>query len=699
MLLGEQRPIGWLGELYGWRPPARFAEPASLVHTTRSLRQGMHMADGKALFTQRFEAARTAFTKGDEPAAAECLHSAIVAARSDPSLRRELVSALFHLGKLSRTFGRAGEAEAEPLLSEALAIAEELFGRDHAALAPLLNELGRLHIQRSQHARAEEVLNRWLAIARGKSEDNAEVAAALAGLAVVKRKLGDDAAAEALYRDALRIREKVLEPGHMVTVVTLEQLSETCAARGNFDEALTLLRRALTKREVALGPGHSTVQVARSRVAELELQIAVAADTAAAAAAKAARGAKPTPAWLKRVPVGSAKSRSTTLPSPISAQKLEFLDEPEPLVLGPSSLSGERAKRREVTPVAAAAQLMASSVQVPSSFQIVVSSSPVSARPSVSVSGRESGVQPHDAVLVAVAHSDVARDDAAPGNWRSTIARFRGALPGLVRTQRGALYASVGVVAVAIAGPLMLRSRPSGGTDPVSAQSSAAQRATATGAPVVSAPATTTGSTDAGSAAVLGATRADSPRFAGAPPVPAARVVQPEQSAPDSDPPELRMPRVNVHLRPISIPKITVPDISAPVTVDSIARSATDRPRASDSDRNGTGERASPPTSADAANAITPAKIIGPVPAPRFPNALLHSRREGQVVVRFLVDEAGRVDVATMIVEQSDHPLFTDAVRDILPRFRFEPARTHAPESKPVASWVSVPFRFRTQEK
>jgi hypothetical protein len=47
-----------------------------------------------------------------------------------------------------------------------------------------------------------------------------------------------------------------------------------------------------------------------------------------------------------------------------------------------------------------------------------------------------------------------------------------------------------------------------------------------------------------------------------------------------------------------------------------------------------------------------------------------------------------------MIVVQSDNDLFTAAVRDILPRFRFEPARTHAPESKPVAAWVSVPFRF-----
>ncbi|HZJ31431.1 MAG TPA: tetratricopeptide repeat protein, partial [Vicinamibacterales bacterium] len=287
------------------------------------------MADTKALFTQRFEAARTALTAGNEAAAAESLHAAIVAARSDPSLRRELASALFHLGKLSRKFGRAGDAEAEVLLTEALAISEELFGREHAALAPLLNELGRLHIHRSQHARAEDVLKRLLAIARGKGEESADVATVLAGLAVVKRKLGDDASAEALFRDALRIREKTLEPNHMVTVVTLEHLSETCAARGNFVEALALLRRALATREVSLGPGHATVQAAQSRVTELELQVAVAADTAA----KAARGSVATPAWLKRVPDSRADTPSTTVPSPINSKKLEFLGESEPLLL------------------------------------------------------------------------------------------------------------------------------------------------------------------------------------------------------------------------------------------------------------------------------------------------------------------------------------------------------------------------------
>ena len=651
----------------------------------------------KALFTQRFDAARAALTDGDEPAAAESLHAAIVVARNDPGLRRELASALFHLGKLSRKFGRAGEAEAETLLTEALAISEGLFGREHVALTPLLNELGRLHIHRSQHARAEVVLERLLAIARGKGEENADVATVLAALAAVKRKLGDDVSAEALFRDALRIREKVLEPNHMVTVVTLEHLSETCAARGNFAEALALLRRGLATREVALGPGHATVQAARSRVAELELQAAVAADTAAAAAAKNARGATATPAWFKRVPDSPADTPSPTVASPVNSKKLGFLGEPEPRVVRSAALSRERAKTPTVTAAVAAASLMASSIQAPSASQIVISP-PETARQSGSVTGGEFGAAHRDSILANVAYGDVPSDDTALGDWRSTVAPVQADSPERARKKRTVLYASVGVAAVAMSGLLMLRPRAGGGGYPLSTKTSAAQRTTAAAASVVAATATTAGSSATGAAAIVVATGADSLRSAGATPAPPAAVAKPEeQTAPDSAP--LRLPRIAVHLAPIKIPSIPVPSIPAAPSVDSVARSATERQHASDTDRTGTGERVSLPTSVDVYNAVTPAKIIGRAPAPRFPDALLRSgRRDGQVVVRFMVNEFGSVDVASMIVERSDHELFTAAVRDVLARFRFEPARTQAPEAKPVATWVSVPFRFTTKK-
>src|SRR5262245_36896369 len=109
------------------------------------------MPETKALFTAQFETARAAWSKKEEPAAVEFLRSAIITARSDPTLRRELASALFHLGKLLQKLGPGGDAEAEGLLTEALAISEGLFGRESPALAPVLNELGRLHFHRSEY--------------------------------------------------------------------------------------------------------------------------------------------------------------------------------------------------------------------------------------------------------------------------------------------------------------------------------------------------------------------------------------------------------------------------------------------------------------------------------------------------------------------------------------------------------------------
>jgi TonB family protein len=573
------------------------------------------MADSKALFTQRFDAARTAWTRGDEPAAAEALRQAIVAARSDHSLRRELASALFHLGKLSRKLGQAGEAEAEPLLSEALAIGEELFGSQGAALAPVLHELSRLHLQQSQHARAEDDLGRLLAITRVKGEEHPDVAAALVDLAFVKRKLGDDASAEALYREALRIREKVLDPNHMITVGTLERLSETCAARGNFAEALALLHRALPAREAALGAGHERVRATRSRVAELESQMAIAADMAAAA-------------WTTRDLVDTPSTRA---PSPVNSRNLEF------------------------------------------------------------VTGRESGPAYSDVILADLAHSDVAPDDAAPGDWRSTVPPVQTDSSEPARKQRTVRYASAGVAtaAIAIVGLLMLRPRVGSGRALASTEMSAAQHTTAAGALVVTAPATRTTSAGTRAAAMVAGTHTDSLRVASATPVPTGAVIQREAQ---TAPPELRAPRVKLHLDSINMP-------AAP-SADAILRSAMERQRASDTARTQTRDEISRPTPPEVDHAHTAPKLVGRPPEPAFPDALLRSgAREGQVLVRFMVDEDGTVDVASMIVERSDHELFTAAVREVLPRFRFEPAHTLTPESKPVAAWVSVPFRFTTKKR
>ncbi len=79
------------------------------------------------------------------------------------------------------------------------------------------------------------------------------------------------------------------------------------------------------------------------------------------------------------------------------------------------------------------------------------------------------------------------------------------------------------------------------------------------------------------------------------------------------------------------------------------------------------------------------------------PDELRAKPIDGEVVVQFRVNEKGRVDASTMQVLQSGHELFTAAVRNVLPRFRFEPARSSGPESKPQSAWVQFRAQFNAR--
>jgi TonB family protein len=63
---------------------------------------------------------------------------------------------------------------------------------------------------------------------------------------------------------------------------------------------------------------------------------------------------------------------------------------------------------------------------------------------------------------------------------------------------------------------------------------------------------------------------------------------------------------------------------------------------------------------------------------PRYPSTLQRIQLEGEVLVRFVVDSAGRVEQGSVTVVEATHPLFADAVRDWLPRTRYAPAEIGA---------------------
>jgi protein TonB len=76
---------------------------------------------------------------------------------------------------------------------------------------------------------------------------------------------------------------------------------------------------------------------------------------------------------------------------------------------------------------------------------------------------------------------------------------------------------------------------------------------------------------------------------------------------------------------------------------------------------------------------------------PRYPESLRLAGVAGDVVVRFVVDTTGRVEPLSVQIVRSTHPLFTEAVRRVLPGARFAPAEAGG---RRVRQLVEQPFSF-----
>jgi TonB family protein len=76
---------------------------------------------------------------------------------------------------------------------------------------------------------------------------------------------------------------------------------------------------------------------------------------------------------------------------------------------------------------------------------------------------------------------------------------------------------------------------------------------------------------------------------------------------------------------------------------------------------------------------------------PIYPSALRQAGIGGHVIIRFTVDTAGRVDMGSVQVIESTHPLFAAAVRMVLPSYRFKPSEAGG---RRIASTAEMPFEF-----
>ena len=78
-------------------------------------------------------------------------------------------------------------------------------------------------------------------------------------------------------------------------------------------------------------------------------------------------------------------------------------------------------------------------------------------------------------------------------------------------------------------------------------------------------------------------------------------------------------------------------------------------------------------------------------PQPTYPSMLQSAGVEGRVLAQFVVDTSGKADMSTFKVLETSHDLFSQAVRQALPRMRFFPAEIGG---KKVRQVVQQPFTF-----
>jgi protein TonB len=87
-----------------------------------------------------------------------------------------------------------------------------------------------------------------------------------------------------------------------------------------------------------------------------------------------------------------------------------------------------------------------------------------------------------------------------------------------------------------------------------------------------------------------------------------------------------------------------------------------------------------------------PALAVSGTGTPVFPSVLRSANVQGRVTATFVVDTTGRAEPGTFKVLESDHELFSSAVRTALPRMRFIPAEVGG---RKVKMWVQQAFEFR----
>jgi TonB family protein len=624
--------------------------------------KGQCMADSTIISDRGIDATGFALITGAE--AEQALRSAIQNLEQLGDSPLELAQALIKLGTLRQE--RGAHAEAEELFRNALDTSERTLGSDHIELVQPLMSLGGARLLRGSPETAEPFLQRALTIStRYLGEDHPDLVLMVNDLARLYLKQGAYAFAEPLLQRLLAMKRSKGDD-HPEVATVLASLAAVRQARGQHESAEELWRHVLAIRERTLAPNHFAQAIALEHLADT-----------CAARGKFGEALElfQRALVIRELTLGNhhfslriLRERIADLQLQASEDSFDCNQVGKKVVVGfvgheaPRPFEGNPGARRPMARSAAAGTLEDREA-IANAYKAALSNK----RQLVREEGDEEGIGPAKGVF-------------------SSAAR-------LTRKHRGEIFAVAGIIAFLVIA-FATSTGASSETDQVTTELPLHEPATITASPL-SAPAlsnpqaaTSNHIEEAQPAATLRAeSKATLPDSAPTIPKAIQRRVRPTYRSPEKVIEQPSEPAAAFFI-PV-VPTITTSRF------DSIVRAAAMPVKMS-------GESFKVPASIGTSNPKDPkfdyavrstpqpsrARLIGTLPAPRYPDQL--SNIEGEVLVSFEVDTAGRALMATFTAVSSSHPLFTEAVRKVISSLRFEPARTGGPGSRPIVDKVQL---------
>jgi tetratricopeptide (TPR) repeat protein len=189
--------------------------------------------------------------------------------RCRKTLGQEHPNTLESMNNLGLVYWKLGKvAEAEVFYKEALSGYETTYGHGHPATVLVTNNLALLYGKEGNFFKAEHLYKEALSVCEEVfAHDQPTTHLVIANLASLYRDQGKYTEAEPLHKKALAGREKVLGRDHPNTLQAMNSLALGYWKQNRFVEAENLFTEVVVGNEKALGPEHPTTLYSMGRLA------------------------------------------------------------------------------------------------------------------------------------------------------------------------------------------------------------------------------------------------------------------------------------------------------------------------------------------------------------------------------------------------------------------------------------------------